>query len=402
MRERHLIALLTTIQFVNMVDFVMMMPLAPLLMRDYRIGAPEFAWMLSAYTFAAAASGLLAGFVMDRFNRRRALLVLLAGFALATIACGLAPSHWWMVVARAAAGFFGGVLGALVMAIVPDAIPVERRGQALGIIMASFSLASIVGIPLGMILAVGSGWHTSFLCLGGVGFAILAWCWAAFPSMTAHIRADRPSPLRVLAEVARVPNHWRAFALMIALSLAGFTVIPFFSAYLVGNVGLRDDHLKYVYLIGGIFTVVTSPLIGRLGDRVGAKPMLAVIGVCSLAPLLVATNLPAVPLWQALTVTTVFIVCMSGRFVPAMTLTANAVEPRLRGSFMGFNSALQSLATGAAAQLAGMIVIKGADERIAHYDVVGWVAAGFTVLALIAGLAIRPAARQPVAAAVTP
>ena len=233
----------------------------------------------------------------------------------------------------------------------------------------------------------------SFICLAGVCGAIFVWCWAVFPAMVGHIRADRPSPLRVLADVARVPNHWRAFAMTTALCFAGFTVIPFLSPYLVGNVGLLNDHLKYVYLIGGICTVITSPLIGRLSDRIGAKPMLAIVGLASTAPLLVATHLPQVPLWQALAVTTVFVSLVSGRFVPAMALTANAVEPRLRGSFMGFNSAVQSLAMGLAAQLAGLIVIKGADDRIAHYDVVGWIAVGFTVLAVLIGMALRPAPR---------
>ncbi len=393
LRESHLIALLTTVQFVHMVDFVMMMPMGPMLMRDLRIGSVELAWMLSAYTFAAALSGILAGFAIDRFDRRRALLVLLTGLAVATFACGFAPDHWWMVAARAMAGFFGGALSSLVMAIVPDAIPPERRGRALGIIMASFSLASIIGIPIGLTLAVGWGWHVAFMAIGLIAFCVVAWAWMVFPPMTAHIQHARPSPLKVMSEVFREPNHLRAFALMICLSFGGFTVITFLSPYLVGNVGFRDDQLRWVYLAGGLFTVITSPLIGRLSDRFGAKPILALVATCSIVPLLTITHLPRVPVWQALIVSTVFIVFVSGRFVPAMTLTSNAVIPRLRGSFMGFNSAVMSLGTGAAAQLAGVLVTKAPDEHLEHFSRVGWIAAGFTLLAIIVSTTIQPVAK---------
>lgn len=394
MRERHLIAFLTTVQFVHMVDFVMMMPLGPILMRDLSIGTVEFSWLVSAYTFAAALSGILAGFILDRFDRRTLLLPLLVCFSLATMACAWAPTHHWMIAIRAAAGFFGGVLGTMTMAIVPDVIPAERRGRALGVVMASFSLASIIGIPIGMTVAVHQGWHAPFLWLGVFGLLVTAWAAIAFPSMTGHLSAARPTPIQVLKEMFSIPTHWEAFTLSIALVMAGFTVIPFISPSLVGNVGFRDDQLEYVYLCGGIASVVTSPLIGRLADRFGAKLMFVVVALCSVIPLLWITHLTAVGVPMALVVAVIFIVFVSGRFVPAMTLIANSVEPRLRGSFMGFNSALQSLTMGLAAQLAGFLVTKAADGRIEHYAQVGWIATGFTVLAVVLALTMRPIAKK--------
>ena len=389
MRERHLIAFLTTVQFVHMVDFVMMMPLGPMLMRDLNIGTREFSWLVSSYTFAAAVSGVLAGFIIDRFDRRRLIVPLLVLFSLATMACAWAPTLEWMIVVRAAAGFFGGALGTLTMAIVPDAISPERRGRALGVVMSSFSIASIIGIPIGMTLAVQQGWHAPFLWLGVVGLAVGGWAAVAFPPMVTHIHTQRPSPWSTLVAVFSVPTHWRAFALSVSLVLAGFTVIPFISPYLVGNLGFRDDQLQYVYLTGGIASVVTSPLIGRLADRWGARSIFAIVALCSVVPLLLITHLPPVGVASALVVTVIFIVFISGRFVPAMTLITNHVEPRLRGSFMGFHSAIQSLAMGLAAQIAGHLVTKAADGSIEHYPRVGWLAAGFTMVAVAVALTIR-------------
>ena len=390
MRERHLIAFLTTVQFVNMVDFVMMMPLGPLLMRSLVIGTHEFSWLVSSYTFASAISGVLAGFIIDRFDRRRVMVPLLVLFSLATMACAWAPTLEWMILMRAAAGFFGGVMGTLTMAVVPDAIPPERRGRALGMIMASFAIASIIGIPIGMTLAVHQGWHAPFLWLGVVGLVVSGWAVIAFPRMVSHIHAVRPTPLATFIAVFSVPSHWRAFALSVSLVLAGFTVIPFISPYLVGNLGFRDDQLQYVYLTGGIAAVVTSPLIGRMADRFGPRVVFALVASCSVVPLLLITYLPPVAVSWALVVTVIFIVFVSGRFVPAMTLITNNVDPRLRGSFMGFHSAIQSLAMGLAAQMAGYLVTKAADGRIEHYPRVGWLAAGFTIVAIVIALTIKP------------
>ena len=308
MRERHLIAFLTTVQFVHMVDFVMIMPLGPMLMRDLSIGTREFSWLVSSYTFAAAISGVLAGFIIDRFDRRRLMIPLLVLFSLSTMACAWAPTLEWMLIARAAAGFFGGVLGTLTMAILPDAIPPERRGRALGVVMASFSIASIVGIPIGMTLAVHQGWHAPFLWLGITGLGVAGWGAFAFPHMVAHIHAVRPTPVSTFIAVFSVPTHWRAFALSVSLVLAGFTVIPFISPYLVGNLGFRDDQLQYVYLTGGIASVVTSPLIGRMADRLGARSVFTLVALCSVVPLLLITNLPPVGVALALVVTVIFIV----------------------------------------------------------------------------------------------
>ena len=394
MRERHLIGFLTTVQFVHMVDFVIMMPLAPLLMRAFGIGTGEFALMLSAYTFAAAASGIAAGFLIDRFDRRRALLPLMLGLSLATMACAWAPTHHWMIAMRALAGAFGGVLSSLVMAIIPDVVPPERRGRAIGVVMTSFALASIIGIPIGMTLATTFTWHTPFLALGCVALCITLWGALAFPSMRHHVAAQHASPAQTVRAIFGRSDHWWAFALTFTMAFAGFTVIPFISPSLVGNVGFRDDQLQYVYLTGGLASVMTSPWIGRLSDRFTPVRVFTVTALASVFPLLAVTNLPPIGVPLALAVTVVFIIFVSGRFVPATTLIANTVEPRLRGSFMSFNSAVMSAASGFAALVAGALVTKADDGRILHYPRVGWLAAACTLASVALAWTIVKARKQ--------
>ena len=88
-----LLLTLAGMQFTNILDFMIMMPLAPQLMRLFEIDPQHFGFLVSAYTFAAAASGFVAAFWIDRFGRKRALLAMYTGFVVATALCGLAPNY---------------------------------------------------------------------------------------------------------------------------------------------------------------------------------------------------------------------------------------------------------------------------------------------------------------------
>jgi predicted MFS family arabinose efflux permease len=166
--ERWLLLTLALIQFTHIVDFMILMPLGPQLMRLFAISPREFGFLVSAYTFSAGISGFLSAFVVDRFDRKKILIWLYAGFTLGTLACALAPSYPVLLAARILTGCFGGVLAAAVLAVVADAIPMERRGAAMGIVTSAFSAASVLGVPLGLYLASLFDWHAPFIFLTGL------------------------------------------------------------------------------------------------------------------------------------------------------------------------------------------------------------------------------------------
>ena len=102
-RPKLLLWVLAAVQFTHILDFMIVMPLGPHLMRVFGISPTQFSWLVAAYGVAAALAGFFAGFVMDRFDRRTALLVLYAGFGLSTLACALAPTYGALLGARFAA-----------------------------------------------------------------------------------------------------------------------------------------------------------------------------------------------------------------------------------------------------------------------------------------------------------
>jgi predicted MFS family arabinose efflux permease len=362
---------------------MIMMPLGPQFMRLFGVGPQGFGLLVSAYTFAAAASGFLAAFWVDRFDRKRGLLLFYGGFIVATALCGLAPSYAALLAARIVAGAFGGVIGGLVFAIVADAVPYARRAGATAIVAASFSLASVAGIPLGLWLAAHFSWRAPFLVLALASLVVAAVAARILPPLRTHlVPGRRPRPLGQLRAIFGVANHRRAFALMIALMFAGFTVIPFIAPYNVANVGVTEEQLAIVYFVGGLATLITSPLIGHLADRHGKRRIFTIVGFLSLAPLLITTHLPPLPLPIVVTTSALFYILVPGRFGPAMTLITGSVEPRLRGSFMTFNAAIQQMGSGLASLLAGIVIGRAADGSLTRFGVVGWIAVASTLLAI--------------------
>ena len=146
-QELLLLLSLAGIQFTHIVDFMIMMPLGPQLTNLFALSFAEFGLLVSAYTVAAGLSGLFATTFIDRFDRKHLLLTLYVLFALTTVACGVAPTYGWLMAARIASGFFGGVLSTMTQTIIGDVVPFERRGRATGIVMTSFSVATVAGSP---------------------------------------------------------------------------------------------------------------------------------------------------------------------------------------------------------------------------------------------------------------
>jgi predicted MFS family arabinose efflux permease len=380
-KERWLLWSLAAVQFTHIVDFMVMMPLGPQLTRVFSLTDAQFGLLVSAYSLAAGVSGLLASLVIDRFERKRALLALYAGFAVSTLACGLAPSYGTLMAARIAAGVFGGVLGALVQTIVGDSIAFERRGRAMGVVMASFSMATVAGVPASLWLASLGGWHWPFVAIALVSVPVWLVASHVVPSLRGHLAgAAAGSSLNQLTRVLADPNHWRAFGLSALLVLGSFSIIPYITIYTTSNLGLSQSQVPLIYLVGGVATFFTARIWGQLADRYGKVGVFRMVSVLAVLPMLALTHLPVVPVPVLIVVTTSCFVFVSGRLVPGMALLTAAPPPAMRGAFMSVNGALQSGAMGLAAWLGGVMISRSPDGLVQGYGRTGWLALLTTVL----------------------
>lgn len=369
-----LLLVLAAIQFTAIVDFLIIMPLGPQYMRVFSITPGQFGVIVSAYAISAGISGIVTGLVLDRFDRKRALLTLYLGFTVGTLFCALAPTYHLLVAARLVAGAFGGVAGALILAIIGDVVPEERRGAAMGLVMSSFSVASICGVPLGLLLATRLDWHIPFLALAGLSFLVLLASAWILPPLRGHLRhMTKQHPVVRLLAVLGHSDHQMAFLFMAGLSFTGFSIFPNIANYMVWNVGLTEKQLPLIYLAGGVATVFSLNWIGRWADRAGKQRVFTVMSLAATVPILVLTNLPRVSLLTAVSISTLLMVCMSGRMVPAMAMMTASIEPQYRGGFMSVNSSVQQFSCGVAAYVSGQVLTQNAKGELAHFPLLGGV-----------------------------
>lgn len=375
-QEKLLLFVLGCINFTHIVDFMIMMPMGPQLMRYFNLNPQQFSFLVSAYSLSAGISGFLAAFVVDRFDRKKVVLFGYIGFVIGTLACGLAPTYGLLVVARTVAGLFGGLLGAQILSIVSDAFSYDRRAQAMSFVMAAFSVASVVGVPLGLFLATEVSWNAPFLAVGGLGFIVIGLVVRYVPRIDAHVqhRDNRPHPIQAITAVLQNPNQLKALSLTTLLMLGHFSTIPFLSPALVSNAGFSENQLYLIYLVGGALTIFSAPLVGKLADRKGKLPVFTVFAILSLLPILLITQMGPSSMAYVLFVSGIFFIFTNGRMIPTQAMVSSVVLPQQRGSFMSFNSSVQLLAQSAATYGAGLIVQKAPNGQLLHYDWVGYAA----------------------------
>lgn len=393
--ERALLLTLAAIQFTNIVDFMIMMPMGDILQKKLEISPAQYGFLVSSYGIAAFATAFMGVFYLDRLDRKKALLTAYVGFIIGTLSSALLPNtdnqslnYALFIFTRVITGLTGGLMGGLVLAIIGDVVPFERRGRAMGVITIAFSLASILGMPVALTLVdmFDNNWHVPFIGVSLMSVPILFFGMKYIPSLTAHIKPrpkgyDKFETIR-LAFTNREQRNALLFTVL--LVLGQFTVVSFMTPYYINNVGLAQSDIKWIYLVGGAGTVISGRLIGKWVDKYGRFRMFTIAAWCSMVCILIVTHLPVVPLWMVLVLAGVFFVFISGRMIPANTISTTVVSPEHRGGFMSLNSSMMSLGSGTSGIIAGMIVSQqGEHSPLMNFDIVGYVAIVSTLIALL-------------------
>ena len=379
--ERSLLILLAAVQFTHIMDFMIMMPLGPMLMRELAISPAQFSLLIASYTMVAGIVGLLVAPFIDRFDRRRVLVVAYVGFIVGTYCCATSETVAALLVARALCGAFGGVSNATILAIVGDLVPAHRRGAAMGIIMTSFSAAAAFGVPFGLFLAQRSRWETPFFLLVGIALAVETLLVLFLPHVRGHLADGPPESLKNFLSLLSDGNAWRALLLMVSLVFGHFTIIPFLSPHLVFNLKLPENHLALVYVLGGLLTIITAPYIGRLSDRLGRARVFSVVVCVAVVIIAFITHAGPLPVPATVLLTGLFFVFASGRYVPAQAVLTSAVSSSRRGAFMSLTACTRDFCTGLAAILAGRVVQRTPDALL-HVGWLGWLAIVVSLLSL--------------------
>ncbi|MBL0144835.1 MAG: MFS transporter [Chitinophagaceae bacterium] len=374
-KERIIVFLLAALNFTHILDFMIMMPLGNYLMPFFKISPQQFSFLVASYTLSASASGFMAAFFVDGFDRKKILIFAYGGFLAATFACGFAPSYHFLLIARIIAGVFGGMIGAQVISIIADLFVYERRGRAMGAVMSSFAVASTVGIPLALYLANLISWHAPFIFIASLGVLLIPMLIYFLPAMNMHLKTSGKARFNTEGFVAVFKDDAQYKALIFSgmMMFAHFIIVPFINPYMEFNLGYSKHLTPLIYLVGGIAAFISANFLGRLSDKIGKLKIFTICLLLSLPMMWLVTNLITIPYWIVLVLFGLWFTVSTGRGVTAQAMVSNVVKPEYRGSFQSFNSSMQQLGSGLASLTAGFIVTKNADASIAHYHWLGYI-----------------------------
>ncbi len=377
-----IIALLATLQFIIILDFMVLSPLGAILIPTLKITPAQFGLVVSVYAFSAGASGLLAAGFADKFDRKKFLLFFFGGFLIGTLLCAIAPTYELLLAARIVTGIFGGVIGSVTFAIITDLFKLEVRGRVMGFVQVAFGASQVLGLPIGLMLANQFEWHAPFWMIVIFGTLVGLVIFFCMKPVTDHLMvAEKQNPFRHLSNNLTNFLYLRAFISTILLATGGFMLMPFGSAFSTNNLGLTLAQLPLLYLVTGIFGIALGPLIGKLSDTMGRFRLFAIGSIVSIAMVAIYTRLGVTPLWICMVLNVILFAGINARMISSSTLISAIPSLPDRGAFMSINSSIQQISGGVASFVAGLIVLQAPSGLLERYDILGNVVIGSMVIA---------------------
>jgi predicted MFS family arabinose efflux permease len=373
--QKFIIAMLALLQFTVVLDFMVLSPLGDILMKSLDISPSRFGMVVSSYAFSAGISGILAAGFADKFDRKKLLLFFYAGFIAGTICCATANSYQMLLAARIVTGLFGGVIGSVSMAIMTDLFEVHQRGRVMGFVQMSFAASQVLGIPIGLYIANNWGWHSAFTMIVVLGILIFLLAFFKMKPVDKHLvlQSDKNALLHLWHTLSN--NRYQSgFIATAFLSIGGFMLMPFGSAFLINNVQITQEQLPIIFMATGLTSIIIMPLIGKLSDKIDKFNLFAFGSVVAIIMVVIYTNISPIPIWQVIVINMIMFMGIMSRMIPATTLTASIPQMKDRGAFMSINSSLQQMAGGIAAICAGLIVTQPTKHSpLQHYNILGYV-----------------------------
>ncbi len=362
--ERSILGLVGAVQFVNILDFMMVMPLGPDFAPVLGIANADLGWVGGSYTAASAVAGIMSSLFIDRFDRKYALLVAIAGLMLATAFGGFAWNFSSLLASRIIAGMFGGPATSIAWSIVADIVEPARRGQAMGKVMGAFSIAAVFGVPFGLEMSRLHNWTTPFFTTAAMGAGIMVMIMIYMPSMRAHLdKTQHTVSFRHLFSLLIRPLNALTYLYTAIAMLASFTIVPNISTYVLYNLHYPREHLGWLYSAGGIVSFFTMRVTGRLIDRFNAS----ITSFVSTTTFVIVLWITFIYPLQTMSVMGFFVLLMFAmgmRNVSSTTLATKIPPPHERAGFMSLLSCVQATGMSIGAFMSTRLLTENADHSL--------------------------------------
>ncbi len=388
MPHKTVVSIVFFLQFVNIVEFMMVMPLGPMFATMLEIPMNKVGIIVGSYNFSAAFMGLVLAVFLDRFPRKNLLLIGCAGLSLATLLAAFSSNLLSLIGARLLAGVFGGLIATVSLALITDLIPGNYRARALALVMSAFSIASILGVPFGLELASAYSWEMPFYVLSVFCLISLGLVFYFVPVKTLVQKSVRYR----FRELMQQRVFLWGYLMMASVMFSAFIFIPNIAAYVVVNLNFPLEDMGQLYLIGGIFSFFVLQLAGKLIDKLGVLKV-SILGTLVLTVVLIFGFLPG---WVYLSAYVIYILFMAGmnlRGVTNQTVSSRIPRPQMRAGFLSVLTAVQHLFATLGAVFSSLVLSVGEQGQLVNF---GWLVGLGLLITLVQPLIIFKLRRQKV------
>jgi MFS family permease len=284
-RSTALRTLRRSVFYVSLPFFILSL-LLPVYGREVGADVVEIGLFFSVFSFMTVLLRPLVGWALDRYGRRRFLLLGLAGYAMTMFSFAFIERVWGILLGRVLQGIASSLLWLSARAITADVSPGDERGLAFGSIAQASSQGSIVGTFIGFVLlnaeiSLGSGdhhlgnWTLLFGLYGLAGLVGLAMAWRKLPET--HVERERTSRHIVWS------RPWILLLLVTLVTGASAAMIsPILIVFLQDRLDVEIDVLSWAFLPSGLVWAILPRHLGRLADRFGRKPLM-ILGLAAAA-----------------------------------------------------------------------------------------------------------------------
>lgn len=368
-----LLAALGFLSFASVYAHVVVSPVLLDVAREFDVSTGTAGLLVAVYGLPGIVVGLFAGPLSDRRGRKPFLIwgtVVMAAF---TVLGGLAASFLLLLASRAFAGAGASLIFPNVNATVGDSFPYRERGRAMSTIIATNTMAPIVGVPLAGVIAEATSWRVSLVLVGAFALVAAVVLWRRLPPGHEGDASVRPRELylRIFGD----PSARAAILSSLFGAIFWFTWVTYVVAFFQIVFGLSTGIASLVALSGGLGVLVGSQIGGRLGDRIGHRPVVGWSILVAGLLLFVETNLTLGLAFAALL--NFLASAASGARFATNTALLSEIAPDARGTMMAVNSSIVSVGIVLGTGLGGILV-----------DGLGYPALGALALAAAVGSAV--------------
>ncbi len=382
--QAMIIFTLFLVQFIDVLDFMVVMPLGPDFAISLNIPESNLGWLAASYALSAAFTGIISSTIIDRFERKRVLILTLSGLVLANIFSANSWNFESLLTSRFLAGAFGGPATSICFAVVADLFDEKSRGKAMGRVMGGFSLAAVFGVPIGLKMSELFGWKASFYFVALIGIVTLILLMIYLPTLNAHMSKEKKDKITYLGLFNRKINVM-TFATCFIGSVAAFMIIPYVTAFVQLNLEFPRNQIDYIFFIGGVFSFFAMRIAGKFVDKTSSSYITMLANIFILFTLLFGFVFPITSI-HILIVFPMFMIGMAIRNVSAYTLYSKVPLANERAGFMSIISCVQHLASSLGSILASIILVNKIGTRLENMELVAIISA---ILFLIVPFILR-------------